>query len=248
MKKYDFVIPLKTDESIWGDNNELRYLLRSVEKYFPVKNVIIIADKLPDWVNPDEVILICAYDMFKHNKDANIINKVFLAAADENITPTFFWSCDDHLILRKPLIPELKPMFMTDLKNEQSWWWSGQWKQGMARTKQLLEKNNNYTYHYDAHIPQPVEASRFVELFKDFEMEEEVRYCINTLFFNQASLKKHHQIGILKATFEKPVTEKNEIETSCYNRLYISYNNKGLTLQLQQFIVNTFPNPSKYEL
>lgn len=248
MKKIDFVIPLKADESIWGNNNELKYLLRSVEANFPVKRVIIVADKLPDWLNTKAVTVVVAPDLFKHNKDANIINKIFMASTLEDITPTFYWSCDDHLILRKPKADEMKPFFLSELNNEQSWWWSGQWKQGMKHTKELLEEKGKSTYHYDVHIPQPLNAAKFAEFFANVQMEEHKRHCINTFYFNQAGLKKHSQIGILKASFEKPVTEMAEIETSCYNRLYISYNDRGLTSQLQEFIVNKFPNKSKYEL
>ncbi|NQU35921.1 MAG: hypothetical protein HQ521_22045, partial [Bacteroidetes bacterium] len=135
MKKYDFVIPLKTDESIWADSNELKYLLRSVEQNFPVKRVIIVSDKLPGWLDPEKVIWIEKNDPFRHHKDANIILKLLMAATHvDDITPTFYWSCDDHIILRKPKAAELKPFFISDLNNEHSWWWSGQWKLGMKRT------------------------------------------------------------------------------------------------------------------
>lgn len=248
MKKYDFVIPLKADEGIWADNNELKYLLRSVEQNFPVRNVIIVGDKMPKWLNEETAIFLEIPDEFSHNKDANIINKVLEAACFPDITPTFFWSCDDHLVLRKPKADELKPFFLSDLKNEQAWFWSGVWKKGLKRTLEFLEFNKKTTYHYDVHVPQPVNAEKFRSIFEGFAHQENERFTINTFYFNQAGLKKHHHIGILKATFEMPVSNMSEIETSCYNRLYVGYNNAGLTSQLQKFIVKKFPNKSKYEL
>lgn len=248
MKKYDFVIPLKADESIWADNNELKYLLRSVEQNFPVRNVILIGTKMPEWLNTNRVIILEIPDEFRHNKDANIINKVLQAARLPNITPTFFWSCDDHLVLRKPKADELKPYFLSDLKNEQAWFWSGVWKKGLKQTMEFLDHHKKTTIHYDVHIPQPINAEKFKSIFEGFAFEEHVRFTINTLYFNQAGLKKHYHIGILKATFERPVSNMSEIETSCYNRLYINYNDQGLTSHLQKYIVNKFPNKSKYEL
>ena len=249
MKKYDFVIPLKADESIWGDNNELLYLLRSVAENFPVNRVIIVSDKLPLWINTENVVHVESNDPFIHHKDANLIHKLLLAANQiDDITPTFFWSCDDHLILRKPKSEELKPFYISELHNEQSWWWSGAWKTGMRRTMNHLESLGKSTFHYDTHIPQPMNAEKVRKIFGETKLEENHRFCINTLFHNQAGYRKHHHIGILKATFEKPVTEISSIKTKCYNRLYINYNNSGLTKQLQTFIVNKFPNPSKYEL
>ncbi len=248
MKKYDFVIPLKASESIWGDNNELRYLLRSVEENFPVNRVIIISDHLPDWVNKKNVLFIEQGDPFLHHKDANIILKVLTAAQLPDITPTFFWSCDDHLVLREPKSYELRPFYISDLENEPSWWWSGTWKQGMRRTFNYLKKMGKHTYHYDAHIPQPIEAVEFKEIFSNFELKESERHCINTLFHNQVGYHRRYHIGILKATFEKPETEISAIRTMIHNRLYLSYNNRGLTSALQSVITEKFPNPSKYEL
>ena len=245
MKKFDFVIPLKASESIWGDNNELKYLLRSVEKNFPVNRVIIVSDRLPAWINPEMVVHLQANDPYLHHKDANLILKIMMASKMEGITSTFYWSCDDHVILRQPMARELKPFFISELKNELSWWWSGIWKQAMKRTMELLESRGKTTFHYDVHIPQPIEAAKFSRVM-DMELKENERYCINTLYFNQV-LRNHAHIGILKATFEQPVTEKHQIETTCYNRLFLGYNDGGLTSQLQNFIVNKFPNPSKYE-
>jgi len=248
MKKFDFVIPLKRNESAWNDCGELKLLLRSVEENFPVNRIIILSDSLPEWLDRDKIVWIETNDPFKHNKDANLIRKILIAAQLKDITPTFYWSCDDHLIFRKPKNSELNPFFISDLHNEQSYWWSGTWKTGMKRTMDLLISKNKSTYHYDAHIPQPINAAKFFELFNDLKLEENKRYCINTLYFNQAGLRKHNHIGILKATFEKPVTELSQIKTSCHNRLFVGYNNRGLTKELQEFILNKFPKKSCYEI
>lgn len=247
MKTYDFVIPLNASESSWGNNNELKYLLRSLESNFPVNRVIIVSDILPEWINPESVVHLPAGDPFLHHKDANIIKKLLLAAKLDDITSTFYWSCDDHLFLRPIKSHELHPHFISDLKNELSWWWSGHWKQGMKRTMDLLESLGKTTYHYDVHVPQPVEAEKFIEVMEPIELKEHERYCVNTLFFNQAGFRYHRHIGILKASFEQPVSGKAEIDTICHNRLFLGYNDSGLTSQLQHFIVNKFPNPSKYE-
>jgi len=246
--KYDVVIPLKPQESAWGDNNELKYFLRSLAENFPVGRVLIIASSLPGWLNKETVVQVVAPDIFLQNKDANIIGKILAAIkADEELSKTFFWSCDDHLVLRKPASGELKPFFVSELRNELPWWWSGTWKEAMKRTMNLLLESGNTSFHYDAHIPQPVDKDRFLKVMGEREFKERERYCINTLYFNQAGLRKHEHIGILKATFEKPVSNLREIETLAFGRLYLSYNNAGLTKELQEFIVNKFPNPSIFE-
>ncbi len=248
MKKFDVVIPLKMNESAWGESNELKYLLRSLDENFPVKRVIIVSESLPSWINKDEIIHIEHGNPFRHHKDANLILKI-LAAINQvkDLTDTFYWSCDDHLVLRKPKTDELRPFFLSELKNEQSHWWAGVWKEGMRRTMDLLEKKGKPTYHYDTHIPQPMEKEKALKIFGDVKLEEGKRWCINTLYFNQAGLRKHYHVGILKARFERSIDERSNIETLAYNRLYAGYNDAGLTKTLQEFIIDKFPKPSKYE-
>lgn len=249
MNNYDFVIPIKWDESKWGNNNELKYLLRSVEKYFPVNRVILVtnSNEIPDWLNTKKVTIIDYVDPFKFNKDANIIHKVLAAAKFKDITPTFFWSCDDHLILKDLRSTDVHPFYSINLKNQHAWWWSGLWKQGLKFTMEYLESKNKPTLFYDVHVPQPVPAKAFVSFFDKWKSEEHKRYTINTLFFNMIKSVKARHIENRKATFEAPVNDINEIKITCYNRLYLGYNDRGLTAALQQFINKKFPEKSKYE-
>jgi len=244
--KYDIVIPLRPEESLWDDSFELKYLLRSIEKYFPFNRIIIVTDKLPDWI--DNVIHVKASDTFRQNKDANLIRKLEAAIKSvPDLTETFYWSCDDHLVLRPPKPSELKPFFVSDLINEQSWWWKGVWKDGLKRTKEFLLSIGKTTYHYDVHIPQPINKNKYLNIFSGFKLEENNRYIINTMYFNQAGLKKHQHIGILKATIEKPINNAEDIKALCYNRLYAGYNNNGLTPELRSYIMNRFSDKSTFE-
>lgn len=241
----DLVIPLGT-ESIWNDNDELRYALRSFQKNIPDLGRIIIVGEKPAWLNG--VIHIPANDPFRHHKDANIIRKILLAIHQvEDLSDEFYWSCDDHLILRPATAKELRPYFISELKNEPSeFWQGGVWKQGLFRTMEYLQVNGHTTYHYDSHIPMPVKKSKFREIMEQMVFKEHERYTINTLYFNQA-LRSHRHIGILKARFEMPYIHLVDVEALTYNRLYLAYNNQGLTPALKQFIQKQFPEKSQYE-
>jgi hypothetical protein len=243
--KYDLVIPLGSRGSSWGNNNELRYCLRSFEKHFPLGDVYIVTDKLPDWLT--NVVHVPQNDPFAHNKDANIILKV-LAAAKQLKGKVFFWSCDDHVVLRKPIKSELVPLYNNDIANYQSNWFSGTWRNAIKNTFELLKGKGCTTLNYDTHTPQPVDADEFVELLGNFNFQNHYRFTINTLYHNQAAWKKTAHIGLLKATIEMPVNDVADNKRVMLNKLYMNYNDNGLTPELRKVLIELFPEKSSFEL
>lgn len=244
---YDLVIPLASHGSAWGDNNELRYCLRSFETNFPLGNVIIVGKRLPKWMNPDKVKLIDAEDTFAHNKDANIIHKVLLAAQYLK-GKLFYWSCDDHLVLRKPVKAELVPLYSNDIANYTSDFFTGTWRIALKNTFDFLQQKGCPTFNFDTHTPQPVDADEFVEIFKGWHSKEHYRFTINTLYHNQAAWKKVRQIGLLKGTIERPFNNEADNRKIMHNKLYMNYRDNSLTPELRQVIIKMFPDKSTFEL
>jgi len=243
--KYDLVIPLASQGSAWSNNNELRYCLRSFEANFPIGDVFIVSDQLPDWIT--NVQLIKMKDSFAHNKDANIIRKI-LAASLELPGNTFYWSCDDHVVLRKPVKKELVPLYSSDISNYPSTFFKGKWRGALKNTRDFLDSNKFPTLNYDIHTPQPVNADEFIHLLKDFPLKEHFRFTINSLYHNMAAWTKTSHIGMLKATIENPISDYSDIKRAIKNRLYLGYNNNGLTPELRKIIIELFPAKSAFEL
>lgn len=65
------------------DDAELRYSLRSLSNFRDLGKIYVVGKK-PAWIK--NVIHIPAGDPYKSNKDANIINKIILAATHSDIT------------------------------------------------------------------------------------------------------------------------------------------------------------------
>ncbi len=243
--KFDLVIPLASQGSVWQNNNELRYCLRSFETHFPIGDVCIVGDHFPDWLT--NVIRIDHGDSFEHNKDANIIKKL-LAASKVLTGKTFIWSCDDHIVLRKPLKREIVPLYSGDTANYPSTFFTGTWRTALKTTMDFLESNQLPTLNYDTHTPQPVNADQFLEHLTDFPLRDFHRFTVNSLFYNMAGIMKTAHIGMLKATIEKPINSIPDVRRAIKNKLYLGYNNNGLTPELRSIIAELFPDKSSFEL
>jgi hypothetical protein len=95
MEKIDLVYILGTG-SRWGDN-EIRYSLRSVEKYFPKAGRVFIIGECPDWAT--NVIHIKMEDK-EQNKLLNARAKYFMAATNPQIGKEFVLMNDDFFFLK----------------------------------------------------------------------------------------------------------------------------------------------------
>lgn len=96
------VIPLATGStaSRWGDNTELRYALRGVEKYLRGVGEIFVIGKAPRWLR--NVTVIPATDHERtYYKERNIFNKIMLACQDSRVSEDFLFMNDDHFLLQE---------------------------------------------------------------------------------------------------------------------------------------------------
>lgn len=94
MEKIDLVYILGTG-SHWS-NNEIRYSIRSVEKYLKFRKIFVIGEK-PEWLGG--VIHIEAQDK-EDNKIANARAKYLIAATDKRISRNFILTNDDFFFLQ----------------------------------------------------------------------------------------------------------------------------------------------------
>ena len=81
-----------------GDNEELRYSLRSIEKNFRFRRVIIYGGK-PDDIHPDKYVHVNQYGATRYEMTRNVIRQ---ACDDNDITPDL-WLFNDDFFIMQPL-------------------------------------------------------------------------------------------------------------------------------------------------
>ena len=85
--------------SAWQDN-ELRYSLRSIEKYGKnVGRIYIVGDWCPGFINRDKVTFIKCEQPYK-DKFKNILYSIVYACEHSDIAEEFLLSSDDHFYMQ----------------------------------------------------------------------------------------------------------------------------------------------------
>lgn len=229
--------------SKWGDN-ELRYSLRSLEKNFPDLGRVFIVGHKPDWAVG--VVHIPMEDVHKHNKDANIIDKV-LAACNAGVTEQFVFCSDDQLFASPVRFADMRAFHIGDLKDKpDSFWGGGSWKNRLKATRDVLAAHGLPTLHYDSHVPTPYSREAFIKAASRFDYKPGSGYTINTLCCNAAGVKGE-PLGKRKLTIEKAGNDTERMRNDMRGKWFLGYNDAGLTDELKDVLGEMFPDKSRFE-
>ena len=246
----DLVLPLGKGAT-W--NLELKYVLRSWEKYYEdLGKVFIVGDekhiktKYP-WLK--RVTIVNCDDPFARNKDANIIRKVIKVIDTKELSDPFIRSSDDQYLLKK--IDNFPPIYSQDLKEKpRDWWQKGsRWKNRLKRTHRILFVKGKPVYNYDVHFPLEVKHD-FKKIMERYPYTKSIGYTINTLYFNNA-LEEHVKMEDIRAMIEIPVKNETDIKEIIKGKTFLCYVGKAgdaaLTPELKNVIMSKFKKKSKFE-
>lgn len=146
---------------------ELRYSLRSLQEYvYDYRNVYVVGH-LPNWCQ--NVIHISRNDIYKQNKDANIIRKIISCCHNDDISDPFLFVNDDHFFSKRVKANEFPFYYFGDLYTKTT---NPKYKHRIYKTKELLLNKNLPIRHYDIHTPILIYKKRFLEAFHDFDYVE----------------------------------------------------------------------------
>lgn len=238
----DVVCPLGNG-SKWFDN-ELRYSLRSLEKFgHNVGNVFIVGE-CPDWVT--NVIHIPAKDGVGHER--NIMNKLLAACNDERVSENFgLWNDDyfltDYIDLDK--YPRYQCGTLRE-KIDKRIRFDG-YRMSMENTRDFLKDQNKFTLFYDTHCPIIYNKQKFKELMNIVDWEKRNGYVIKSLYANYYP-ESFRYMEDKKFTADTGIlTMKQEIK----DRHIFSIADGVMfspTKTMKVLLEELYPLPSKYEI
>lgn len=188
--KYDVVIPLGV-KSYGNKNFEIKVAVASIKKYFKCLNRIIIVSQ----INPikelgDDIIWVYQDDIYTHDKDANIIEKVRTAIAKiPDLTEDFIMWSDDQFITKDTEWSDTTPRYMK-IYNEST----QEWFKTMARTRvwyrrliQCFKRFSETGYgcrFFNPHIPSPLNKRKFMDMCCEYNYKKENGITIYDLYYN----------------------------------------------------------------
>lgn len=228
------------------DDWELRYSLRSIAKHFKDLGRVFIIGHKPHWLRDVEHLDVP--DRHKHNKDANLIEKL-LAACRWGASPWFLNPSDDQILLKPVSFADIKAFHGGDLATmPASFWGPHKWKDRLRRTMTHLVGRGLPAFHHDCHVPFPIHRDTFSQVMGSVDFAKGPGYTIHTLYGNSAPIERV-PIGRRKVTYEHACYFKFNIDHKLNDpeALFLGYSDTGMTPQFMDEIEYRFPEPSPWE-
>jgi len=261
----EFMVPLG-GHSAWG-NNEVRYMLRSLEKYCKFSfNVTFFVNELIDWLKAEQIKVERYYPekILKKNNGArsfenyyDVLNKVrsYASSGDGD----FVYIYDDVCLLRDIEYEDIKNLSQNTFTKRSiaKHFNSRRWGKTLIQPHLLL---GFVDYNYEHHLPMIYNKQKLRELFKRFPLEKTYPpYPLATMYFNMFP-EEADEWGLVeyKVGFEGTVSK-----VACYNssdvnevvrgKTWLNYNDFGLKWQhnkqipLMDWIENNYQDKSRFE-
>lgn len=231
------------------DNNELRYSLRSIEKFGKnVGNVYVIGTN-PGFLS-DNVIFIDVVD-YLNSKAKNILNKICIACDATSIGDHFLLSSDDHFYVKETDFDNYPIYCKGELPDKVSPDdESKSYKYSLIDTRELLDKHGytHYCFNWHGNTHMYKEA---VELGKDLidDAYNMFRGCEPTdLLLNV--LYKHKPFDFIyrkDLKLRKDIQGVEDIKEKIGDREVFSISDAIIYKGVSEYLQEMFPNKSKYE-
>jgi len=228
--------------SPWQDN-ELRYSLRSVEKYISGIGQIYVVGACPAWLSG---VVHLPYPDRYTCKERNIMLKLAYACGHPDLSETFLHVHDDHFALQ-PQISRETPYWaggtlesmargMTNKKNH--------WYDAVMNTHNALKANGHATHNFDLHLPMLFNKNLYPEIMDRYNWQGMGRgFVVKSLYANSLGIVPT-RIGDIKLSERYPMPE---IVRRLKGRPWYSIGNGGLSGQFKMLLEALYPNPSQFE-
>lgn len=189
-EKHDIVIPLGV-KSFENENFEIKVAIASIRKYCKFTNRIIIVSQItPIKQLGNDIIWVYQDDIYSHDKDANIIEKV--RAAIENIpdlTDDFIMWSDDQFITKDTYWEDTTPRYMKIYDKSTKPWFDEMARKRLwyKRLIMCFERFPNKGFgcrFFNPHIPSPLNKYKFMDMCKEFPYQKENGITIYDLYYN----------------------------------------------------------------
>lgn len=188
----DIVLPLGNG-CVWGDEEELRYTLRSVEKHLSnYGNLYLICNegKIPKWIR-NATILYCNDEKGVAWKDRNIKRKVEVAIDYPTVSDDFLFMNDDHFMMKSYDLPNLPfyyrelDMIDTILANTKN----VAWMMSIKNTRDYLLSTGKDARMFDTHTPIIYNKTAFLNTVSKVDWSKPFGYGIKSLYSNMNDIK-----------------------------------------------------------
>lgn len=234
----DLVYSLGTG-SHW-DNNEIRYSLRSVEKFLKVDYVYVIGE-CPSFLNVYHIPL-KESSVSAHNKQYNIFAKIMRACQTPTISKDFIYMADDHFWL-KP-VDRIPYYHNGNLFNTWIFHNCPSYQRTLMNTYNELLRRGLPTVNFNIHYPIVYNKEKFLQTVPLFRWGMYHGYAIKSLYCN--SLKIEGECGI-ECKIKQPFRIA-DLQELTFGKELFSFGDEALNDSMKQYLQQLYPKKSRWEI
>jgi len=242
----DVVYPYCANYAKW---EELRYSLRSLANVPNIESVWILGDTLPDWSKGLKLLKSTQFSSQAWIKSRYISQNILRACATDELSDDFLFMCDDFYILKPVTHNQLAKLIAEkDLNRSKVIKAGALWVDQLWHTYDVLKVEGLYGWNYETHMPKIVNKHAFIDMMLLFGYQRGLLW--ETLYFNYARKGERPEIKnrsfLHQAQFFKP-TARHVIDRKMKAAIYLNHSDAGLTENLKNAIMASFPEPSRFE-
>lgn len=228
--------------SVWK-NNELRFSLRSLEKFISGVGTVYVVGNRPDWLV--NVVHLPFPDLYTC-KERNIMLKVAHACGHPDLSDRFLHVHDDHFALapgEAADVPNwacgsLLRMSRPDPRGGRS-----HWREAVKNTHDALTAKGLPGHNFDIHYPIIFDKTRYPEIMDRYNWDLERGFVVKSLYANTLQMDPVF-------IHDRKINDRlsmSELVDRLRGVPWFSVGNKGLTNNMQALMYALYPEPSKYE-
>jgi hypothetical protein len=229
----DMVIPLGNRSTV--NNLELKYCLRSIEKYLKGVGKVFIIGECPDWLQ--RVIHIPKDDTPGIRfKERNIAEKISLACNDKRVSNDFLMVHDDHFLLQ-PFTAKSFPYVHHGMITVGE----GFYRKTKENTMRLFGQQIR---DYDSHCPILFNKEKFLRAYNATDWTKWYGYLLKTVYciYNEIQAEYYPDLKI------RWMETKEEMLDAIDGRRWFSIGDRCWgNGYMKQVLEELYPNKSKYE-
>lgn len=227
-------------------NDDLKFALRSWEKYADFDYQIWLIGEPPEWYTGNSIKM----DRIMFNVARDITCKLLEIVATDEITEDFIYTYDDVYLLKKTSLADLKRIIASRqvIRGEITPGNASRvWKMRFEETISQLQQND--LYGYETHLPRVLNKIILTKVISDFKLTEK-DLMFSTLYFNKYFNPPEIILGrqdTIKLGLYEP-KNYDQIKATYIDQQFMNHSDRGNTEGLRKFRSELFATVSKNEL
>lgn len=239
---------------------ELRYALRSWEKYASFDYQIVIVGDLPDWCqNVIHIPHTPHYDGKEGEITRDAIEKMrlFLYWAQQRKIQSFVRSYDDIFLLKNCDIKDIGvPKAMYDMSKVMPNR-TNTWRKQLWNTYYAVRQHNAHGWNFESHTPEAFATDILADVMDFYQVPPNI-YLTSTLYYNSlfanTKIEPHiltksdkYKAGFYGAKDKYSYGPDDNVCEVCAGKMFLNFDPAGFTTDIRDYLMEKFPNPSRHE-